>query len=200
MTDTKPQDVKQQDVKQQEGIRQTVKRSIAIIVGMGIFVVALVPLYDLFCEVTGLNGKPSGEVYTYDPATTQPDRSRLVKVNFITNTHGSMSWDFWPEKGGVRVHPGQLKEVSFYVKNTTDKVMVGQAIPSLVPATAAKYFHKTECFCFNQQILQPGEELVMPMRFIVGRELPKNVQSINLSYALFDVTANMSDVATTSGY
>jgi len=66
--------------------------------------------------------------------------------------------------------------------------MVGQAIPSVVPVKAAEHFHKTECFCFEQQILQPGEEMVMPMRFIVGRELPTNVQSISLSYALFDVT------------
>ena len=77
--------------------------------------------------------------------------------------------------------------------------MVGQAIPSLVPLAAAQYFHKTECFCFNQQVLQPGEEVAMPMRFIVGRELPKNVQSINLSYALFDVTDAMGDAVVTGG-
>lgn len=179
---------------QQQNIKRTVLRSCLIVVGMCGFVVALVPLYDLFCEITGLNGKTGGP-YTYDPATTQPDRSRLVKVNFITNTHGGMTWEFFPEKGGVRVHPGELKEVSFFVKNTTDKVMVGQAIPSLVPVSAAEYFHKTECFCFNQQVLQPGEEMEMPMRFIVGRELPNNVKSINLSYALFDITDNVDSEA-----
>ena len=120
-------------------------------------------------------------------------------MNFITNTNEGMSWQFWSEKGGMRVHPGELKEVNFYVKNPTDKVMVGQAIPSLVPLAAAQYFHKTECFCFNQQVLQPGEEVAMPMRFIVGRELPKNVQSINLSYALFDVTDAMGDAVVTGG-
>lgn len=179
---------------QQTAIRHTVKKLCLIVVGMVGFVAAMVPLYDLFCEITGLNGKTGGQ-YTYDPATTTPDTSRLVKVNFITNTHGTMSWDFWPEKGGVRVHPGQLKEVNFYVTNTTDRVMVGQAIPSLVPVSAAEHFHKTECFCFNQQILQPGETMEMPMRFLVGRELPNNVQSINLSYALFDITEAMGDQA-----
>jgi cytochrome c oxidase assembly protein subunit 11 len=179
-------------------VRRTVRQLCLILVGMCGFVVALVPLYDLLCEVTGLNGK-TGAQYSYDPAVTTPDRSRLVKVNFITNTNAGMSWSFWSEKGGVRVHPGELKEVVFYVKNTTDKVMMGQAIPSLVPAAAAEFFHKTECFCFNQQILQPGQELAMPMRFIVGRELPKNVQSINLSYALFDVTSAMGDVAVAGG-
>jgi cytochrome c oxidase assembly protein subunit 11 len=184
---------------QQLAIRQSVVKSCLIVVGMCAFVVAMVPLYDLFCEITGLNGKPSADAYVYDPATTTVDRSRLVKVNFITNIHGGMGWDFKPLKGGVRVHPGELKEVSFYVKNTTDRVMVGQAIPSLVPATAAAYFHKTECFCFNQQVLQPGEEVEMPMRFIVGRELPNNVQSINLSYALFDVTESFGDVSLIDG-
>ncbi|MEM7003660.1 MAG: cytochrome c oxidase assembly protein [Pseudomonadota bacterium] len=179
---------------QQQNIKRSVIKSCLIVLGMCGFVVALVPLYDLFCEITGLNGKTGGP-YTYDPATTQPDRSRLVKVNFITNTHGGMTWEFFPEKGGVRVHPGELKEVSFFVKNTTDKVMVGQAIPSLVPVSAAEYFHKTECFCFNQQVLQPGEEMEMPMRFIVGRELPNNVKSINLSYALFDITDNVDSEA-----
>jgi len=179
-------------------VRRTVKQLSLLVVGMCGFVVLLVPLYDLFCEVTGLNGKTGGP-YSYDPAVTEPDKTRLVKVNFITNTNGSMTWEFWPEKGAVRVHPGELKEVNFYVKNTSNRVMMGQAIPSLVPIAAAQYFHKTECFCFNQQILQPGEELAMPMRFIVGRELPKNVQSINLSYALFDITDNMGDVTVTGG-
>ena len=179
-------------------IRRTVKQACFILVGMCLFVVALVPLYDLFCEITGLGGK-TGDQYTYDPATTQPDTSRLVKVNFITNTNEGMVWDFWPEKGGVRVHPGEVREVIFYARNPTGRPMVGQAIPSLVPVAAAQYFHKTECFCFNQQILQPGEEVAMPMRFIVDRDLPKNVQSINLSYALFDITDAMGDAAVTGG-
>ena len=75
--------------------------------------------------------------------------------------------------------------------------MVAQAIPSLVPISATEFFHKTECFCFEQQLLQPGEEVEMPMRFIVGRELPKNVGSINLSYALFDITDRV-DISTIS--
>ena len=171
----------------QQGIRRTVRNLLFLVAGMSLFVVALVPLYDLFCEITGLNGKTGGQ-YVYEPADVRPDMSRLIRVNFITNTNDGMPWQFWPEKGGVRVHPGELKNVSFFVKNTTDRVMVGQAIPSVVPVSAAEFFHKTECFCFEQQVLQPGEEMAMPMRFIVGKDLPKNVQSINLSYALFDVT------------
>ena len=158
-----------------------------LVVGMFAFGFALVPLYDLLCDITGLNGK-TGDKYAYDAAAVVPDRTRLVKVNFITNTNEGMSWEFSSQKGGVKVHPGELKAVNFVVKNPTNRVMVGQAVPSLVPFSAAQYFHKTECFCFERQVLQPGEEMVMPMRFIVGRELPKNVESISLSYALFDIT------------
>ncbi len=177
---------------QSADIRKTALKLCLIVVGMFGFGFALVPLYDLLCEVTGLGGDPGGQ-YTYDPATTRVDKNRLVKVNFITNTNDGMPWSFWSEKGGVRVHPGELKEVNFYVKNTTNRRMIGQAIPSVVPISATDYFHKTECFCFNHQLLEPGEEMAMPMRFIVDSDLPKNVQSISLSYALFDVSEFAAD-------
>ena len=190
---------------QQSNINKTVGRLCLMVLGMVGFVVALVPLYDLFCEITGLNGKTGGP-YTFDEAKAAPDTSRLIRVNFLTNTNEGMVWKFWPEKGAVRVNPGAANTVSFFVKNTTDKVMVGQAIPSVVPGAAAEFFHKTECFCFEQQVLQPGEEMEMPMRFIVGHELPKNISSINLSYALFDVTdsvkvaqANTASIAPAAG-
>ncbi len=164
-----------------------VGRLCLIVVGMFGFGFALVPLYDLLCEVTGLGGR-TGDVYAFDAATLQPDRSRLIGVNFSTHTNAGMPWEFWAEKGGVRVYPGELNQMNFFVQNNTDRLMVGQAVPSVVPPSAAAYFHKTECFCFEQQVLEPGERLEMPMRFIVGKELPKNVQSISLSYELFDVT------------
>jgi cytochrome c oxidase assembly protein subunit 11 len=158
-----------------------------LVVGMFGFGFALVPLYDVLCDITGLGGRTGGQ-YTYDPATMQRDATRLVKVNFVTNTNAGMPWKFWSESGGVRVHPGELEEVKFYVTNPTDRRMVGQAVPSVAPGQAAEYFHKTECFCFNSQALEPGETMEMPMRFIVDPNLPRNVQSISLSYALFDIT------------
>jgi len=166
---------------------RTVLKLCLLVLGMFGFGWALVPLYNLLCDVTGLGGKTGGP-YTFVPAEATVDRSRLVKVNFITNTNGGMTWKFWPEKGAVRVHPGELKEVKFFVRNTTKQRMIGQAVPSIVPTTATDHFHKTECFCFNHQLLDPGEELEMPMRFIVDADLPANVKSISLSYALFDVT------------
>jgi cytochrome c oxidase assembly protein subunit 11 len=167
---------------------KSVGKLVLMVVGMFCFAFALVPLYDLLCDVTGLNGKTEDSAYEYDTANLTPDRSRLIKVNFITNTNANMPWEFYSEKGGVRVHPGELKEVVFHVKNTTNRVMVAQAVPSVSPSVAAQYFHKTECFCFTQQQLNPGEELDMPMRFIIGPELPGNIETVSLSYALFDIT------------
>jgi cytochrome c oxidase assembly protein subunit 11 len=166
---------------------RTVLKLVFITIGMFGFGWALVPLYNLLCDVTGLGGKTGG-AYTYDPASERVDRGRLVKVNFLTNTNGGMPWEFRAEKGGVRVHPGVPTEAKFYVKNPTDRRMVGQAVPSVVPLGATDHFHKTECFCFTSQVLEPGQELEMPMRFIVDADLPDNVQSISLSYALFDIT------------
>lgn len=166
---------------------RTVARLGLLVVGMFAFGWALIPLYDLLCEVTGLGGRTGGQ-YSYDAAAERVDRNRLVKVNFITNTNAGMPWEFWSDKGGMRVHPGALSEAVFYVKNTTGRRMVGQAVPSVVPTTATDFFHKTECFCFDSQVLEPGEELAMPMRFVVDADLPANVQTISLSYALFDIT------------
>ena len=168
-------------------LRTTVLKLSLMVVGMFGFGFAMVPLYDLLCEATGLGGK-TGAQYTYDPAATRIDESRLVKVNFITNTNDGMPWQFWSDIGGVRVHPGKLNEATFYVKNTTNRRMVGQAVPSVSPMTATEHFHKTECFCFSSQVLEPGEQMELPLRFIVDPDLPKNVQTISLSYALFDIT------------
>lgn len=159
----------------------------ALVVGMFGFGFALVPLYGLLCDVTGIGGRTGGQ-YSYDPASMSRDTSRLVRVNFITNTNGGMPWEFGAESAGVRVHPGDLKEVKFYVTNPTDRRMVAQAVPSVVPMQAAEYFHKTECFCFSSQALEPGQTMEMPMRFVIDPELPRNVQSVSLSYALFDIT------------
>lgn len=169
----------------------TVPKLCLMAVGMFGFAFALVPLYNLLCDITGLGGKTGGK-YEYDAAALQVDDTREIKINFITNTNGGMPWQFSSAVSGMRVHPGKLNEAVFVVRNPTDRVMVGQAVPSVVPIRATDHFHKTECFCFEQQVLAPGEEMEMPMRFIVGTELPANIQSISLSYALFDITDSVS--------
>lgn len=145
------------------------------------------PLYDAFCDWTGLNGKTGGQ-YVADPAGLVVDESRTVEVRFVATNNQDMNWAFHPDTSIVRVHPGQETEIVYSARNPGNRLMTGQAIPSIVPSSAVPYFHKTECFCFNQQILEGGEAVEMPLRFIVDRDLPKAIRTITLSYTLFDVT------------
>lgn len=159
---------------------------VAAVIGMFAFGFALVPLYDVFCEVAGINGKTSNEAY--QAVEVKVDESRTVTVQFIAQNNDKMSWQFKPNDRVIRVHPGESTRTTFYAKNPTDKTMVAQAIPSVSPGKAAEFFHKTECFCFNQQTLNGGESLDMPLQFIVDQDLPKDIHTITLSYTIFDVT------------
>jgi cytochrome c oxidase assembly protein subunit 11 len=166
---------------------KTVGRLCLIVVGMFGFGFALVPLYDLLCEVTGLGGR-TGDAVVYEEK--QIDTSRSIKVNFLTQTNGGMPWGFWADSGGMSVHPGSLHTISFYVRNPTDKVMRGQAVPSVVPGRAAEFFHKVQCFCFDSQVLEPGQEMALTVSFTVDVNLPRTVESIALSYELFDISGD----------
>ena len=123
---------------------------LAVVVMFG-FGFALVPLYDVFCSVTGLNGKTGSQVKDF--AGIQQDDTREIKVEFITSLNESMPWEFKALQDSVIIHPGQPVTVNFVARNKTGKDMIGQAIPSVSPGIAASYFQKTECFCFTEQLL-----------------------------------------------
>jgi cytochrome c oxidase assembly protein subunit 11 len=146
----------------------------------------LPPLYNLFCEVTGLNGKTSSKPYS--AVSSGVDSSRTVRVKFIATKNINMPWEFEPSVYSIDVHPGEAAITHFVAQNPTGQYMAGQAVPSMVPKNAIDYFHKTECFCFNQQILAPGETADLGLQFIVDQDLPKAVKTITLSYTLFDVS------------
>lgn len=171
---------------EQTSTGKTVAKLSLLAVAMFVFAIWIMPpLYTLFCEVTGLNGKTGGQ---YTQPVTAVDESRTVRVQFVATNNGNMSWDFKPMQYQVEVHPGEPTVISYYARNNTDKDMVAQAVPSLSPFNAADYFHKTECFCFNQQPLGPGESAELGLQFIVDRDLPAQVKTITMSYTLFDVT------------
>jgi cytochrome c oxidase assembly protein subunit 11 len=96
-----------------------------------------------------------------------------------------LGWNFYPKQTGIRLHPGQIATVIFVAKNTTNEVVVGQAVPSITPGIAAANLKKIECFCFVRQSLKPGEEKEMPLRFFVSPDLPKDVSDMTLSYSFF---------------
>lgn len=158
-------------------------------VGMFGFGFALVPLYDVFCDITGLNGKTGGR-YNYEAVDVVVNEERLVTVQFRAMNNANMSWQFEPMVSQVQVHPGELTEVMFYAHNPASITMVGQAVPSVSPFKAADYLHKTECFCFSQQTLTAGEGINMPLMFFIDQDIPEDVTKLTLSYTLFDVTAN----------
>ena len=148
----------------------------------------LVPLYDVFCEITGLNGKTGRIDEAAIAARYEPDMSRLVTVQFVANNNIGMPWEFGPVVASMQVHPGKVYQTSFTAHNPTARNMIGQAVPSVAPGKASRYFNKTECFCFNQQPLAAGETKDMPLRFIVDPNLPGDVNTLTLAYTVFDVT------------
>lgn len=157
-------------------------------VGMFVFAIwVMPPMYDVFCEVTGLNGKTAGR-YEYETTEAGIDTSRTIRVQFVATNNAGMPWEFKPNIRTIRVHPGEQTRIDYVAKNPTERAMIGQAIPSLVPFSATDYFHKTECFCFEQQPLNAGEDAELPLFFIVDRDIPEEVHTITLSYTLFDVT------------
>lgn len=172
-------------------MRRLVTRLLLVVVAMFGFGFALVPLYDAMCQAFGINGKTAG---AYD-GTQTVDEQRQVRVQFLATNAADMVWEFKPMGDELAVHPGASNQMLFVAYNPTDKPMTAQAIPSVAPSKAAAFFHKTECFCFTQQVLQPGERIEMPVRFIVDRELPADVHHLTLAYTLFDITARKPPVA-----
>ena len=176
----------------QDPTTDTVAKLGAVAVAMFAFVfVVMVPLYNVLCDALGINGKTSSEAYT--SVVAQVDESRSVKVQFVATNNDGMPWAFSPDVTEMVVHPGAANDTVFFAANPTANAMIAQAIPSVSPSRAAEYFHKTECFCFEQQPLDGNSEAEMPLQFIVDQELPADIKTITLSYTLFDVTALMRD-------
>ena len=144
---------------------------------------ALVPFYKKICEVTGINNVLKAD----EVANTQVDAARWLTVEFDTNVRDNLPWTFRPLEKSVRFHPGELMQVNFEIRNNSDRAITGQAIPSYGPQVAAGYFKKLECFCFSQQTLQPGEVRRMPVVFVIEDGLPKDVNTVTLSYSFFEV-------------
>ncbi|MCF8186083.1 MAG: cytochrome c oxidase assembly protein [Sulfuritalea sp.] len=160
-----------------------VRKLLWLLLGSLLFAFALVPIYDVLCEMTGLNGKTNNTAAVLTKAKV--DETRWVTVQFTTNVMPGLGWNFYPKQSSIKMHPGQIETVIFIAKNTTNQVVVGRAIPSITPGIAAANLKKIECFCFINQALKPGEEKEMPLRFFVSPELPKDVSDMTLSYAFF---------------
>ena len=166
--------------------KKTIKLLSTVVLGMFVFSFALVPLYNVFCEVTGLNGKIELKATTEKGLENQDGRD--ISIQFISHNNEEMPWIFKPSEEKIKIKTGKYHTATFYVRNTTSKRMVAQAIPSVAPSNAASHLKKLECFCFEQQELAPGEEALLPVKLIFDNDLPKSIKNVVLSYTIFDVT------------
>jgi cytochrome c oxidase assembly protein subunit 11 len=152
---------------------------------------ALVPLYDVFCDITGLNGKTRG---TAAVVTEQSiDTERTITVEFVASLNGAAPWEFAPKVTKLRVHPGEFYQTTFFARNLTDQPIVGQAIPSVAPGLAARHFQKIECFCFSRQAFGPGEGRDMPLVFRLDPAIAADISTVTLSYTFFEVQDTPTD-------
>jgi cytochrome c oxidase assembly protein subunit 11 len=151
---------------------------------------ALVPLYDVFCRAVGIGNAEAKAGPTV--AREQVDPNREITVEFVASPASVGSFEFRPQVASMRVHPGKLYATEFFARNLTSGASVAQAVPSISPNGTARYFHKTECFCFTPQKFRVGEGRDMPVRFIVDPELPVNVDKITLAYTFYDTTQSAS--------
>ena len=164
--------------------RQLMKRLLVVVAVMFGFGFALVPFYEKICEVTGIRN-----VFQPDAVAaqnTQVDLTRRVSVEFDANTQ-RLPWTFKPLQASVSVHPGEVTQVVYEVRNTLERPVTGQAVPSYGPQLAALYFRKMDCFCFQQQTLGPGEVRTMPVVFVIDPKMPPEVNTVTLSYTFFEV-------------
>jgi cytochrome c oxidase assembly protein subunit 11 len=144
---------------------------------------ALAPFYRAICDALGLNNVIKSDIVT----NTGVDTTRSLTVELDANLRSDLPWTFTPLEKSVRVHPGELAQVTYEIRNNSGRPVTGQAIPSYGPQLAARHFKKLECFCFTQQTLAPGEVRRMPVTFVIDRDLPADVGTVTLSYTFFEV-------------
>jgi cytochrome c oxidase assembly protein subunit 11 len=161
----------------------TMRKLSIVAVAMFGFGFALIPFYKKICEVTGVNNVIKADVVE----NTQIDAARIVTIEFDSNLSGKLPWTFRPLQTSVRVHPGEMTTVMYEIRNTSDRAVTGQAVPSYGPQLAVRFFKKLDCFCFTQQTLQPGESRQMPVVFVIGPGLPDDVNTVTLSYSFFEI-------------
>ncbi|MBL4798629.1 MAG: cytochrome c oxidase assembly protein [Oleispira sp.] len=154
----------------------------------------LIPLYDVFCDITGLNGKfdlinaqrVSAEKISEQQVDDAVDLiSQQVILQFTTASDLTNIWQFKPDVSQLVIETGKQYKTVFHLRNPTGQVMEFTSIPSISPGLAAEYLIKTECFCFQKQILQPGEEVEMPLVFQLRQDIPKEFAKLTLAYRIY---------------
>ena len=155
--------------------------------------VVMPPLYNILCDITGLNGRTNSSAAARPDGTVVSDR--LVTVEFVSVINSSAAWSFEPAQQTLQVVPGKTYTAHYTAVNLSGRPAVGQAVPSVAPSSAAKYFNKIECFCFTKQEFDVAGEKEMPLIFFVEPDLPRSVDTITLSYTYFDTGEAPDDLS-----
>jgi len=166
--------------------RKLVRALLIMTAGSFAFGWALVPLYDVLCKAAGIGNAEAKAGRSEVHEAIDPNRE--ITIEFVASPASVGSYEFRPKVASMRIHPGKLYDTEFYAKNLTSVASVAQAVPSISPTGTARYFHKTECFCFSPQTFGAGEGRYMPVRFIVDPQLPGNVDKLTLAYTFYDTT------------
>lgn len=177
---------------QQLKIKKQLRLLLFATLGMFLFGFALIPLYDVFCDVTGLNGKDYSRAET--SSTSEVDQSRTVTVEFVTYLNKQLPWEFKPEVRQIQLHPGERKEIRFIATSNSNENTVGRAVPSITPGIAAQYLVKTECFCFLEQPLSAKQQAFMPLTFYVDPNIPDHITTLTLAYTLFNNEPDVTEI------
>ena len=166
------------------------KKLLVFTLVMFVFGFALVPFYEKFCEVTGINNLLQPDVLVKE---NWVDKERWITVEFDANTRG-LPWQFRPLQTSARIHPGEPVNVMYEIINNSDREINGQAIPSYSPRFLDKHLKKFECFCFTKQVLKPNETRQMPVQFVIEPGLPADIQTVTISYTFFELPDSASAV------
>jgi cytochrome c oxidase assembly protein subunit 11 len=170
--------------------RHLLLKLLAFAAGAFAFGYALVPLYDVLCDVTGFgNDKRLAQRAAKQwEVAAKSDPTRTITLEFLAELPSVGNWEFRPVVSSIKIHPGQLYTADFIAKNLTGHDTVAQAVPTMAPTKVAQYFHKTECFCFTPQSFKQGEERELPVRFVVDPAIPADIDRITLAYTFYDDT------------
>ncbi len=177
---------------------RTVAVCAAAVMSMGAMAYAAVPLYDLFCRVTGYGG--TTQIAQYEPGAVL---DREVTVRFDASNARGFPWEFAPVEREMTLKVGETALAFYRATNTTDRPVTGMASYNVTPFKAAPYFSKLECFCFQEQTLQPGESMDMPVIFFVDPLIDEerrldDVRTITLSYTFWDASTDAEELRTAS--
>lgn len=169
-----------------DGPQKTVLKLVGVVITMGAFAWASVPFYSWFCAVTGFGGTTLEA-----DAGSDVILDETIKIRFDANTDPSMPWDFKPAAREMELRIGETGLAFYEAHNPTDRVIAGSAAYNVAPYEAGGFFTKIDCFCFTEQVLQPGETVLMPVTFYVDPEITtdrdaKYVHRITLSYTFYE--------------